>query len=347
MIDKKHLYLYKEYKSIGNRKNIKRAFLFKIKNTIYSILFVMIFIQIPLLHSEDLIKNGGFELLDNSMPKNWDGWKEGSITEKAYKGKYSLNISNTKIDWLGFEQVVPIDRKINRKITVSAFVKIEDVVKGSNDWSKARILVLFFDNNKKQIGGWPELGSWTGTFDWNYFEKSFSIPKGATSSKVMLCLDTCKGSMLVDEVKVVYGKPERKEDIYNLLENGSFEYGVNIPESWDFWSNGESYFVIPGHNSARCYYMHNNKPGYAFLNQTVKLDSDTIYKIEVSADYKVKNIIQGEKMWEKARVNIEFLDNNKKRLTDWPIVGEVVGTFTNWGLWRKVFFVPPKTAFMI
>ena len=296
---------------------------------------------------ENLILNGGFEKQVNGVPENWQGNEQNVLVGNAYKGNMCLRISNKEPNWVGFEQSVKIDHKKVRHITVRAYVKVKGVVKGKQDWDYARIMVLFFDENSKQVGGWPELGRWKGTFDWTKKEKVFTVPEGTKICKVSVEMSACKGILWADEVSLVIGKPEREFDPDNLLVNGGLEYGADIPEEWSFWGADEFGLASPGKDSEICFYINADKANWAMLSQTINLDGKNVKKIIVSADYKIENVVQGKEEWERARVNIEFLDKAKTRLTGWPVIGDAIGSTPDWQHWEQEFEVPPETAFLI
>jgi transcriptional regulator of met regulon len=294
----------------------------------------------------NLISNGSFEEVKDGMPTNWRGEIKDCLVEDAYNGKRCLKLSSKKNTWIGFYQLVELNGEDIKKITVSAFVKVKDVIKGENEWNMARILVLFFDKENKQVGGWPELGRWQGSFDWVKKEKIFNVPKEASKCEILIELSNCIGTMWVDEVKLIIGKQKRDYDSYNLLVNGGFEYGEDIPEDWSFSGSDNYGLVSPGKDSEQCFFLERSEPGYSFLSQTIVLDGKQVKKITVSSNYKIKDVKQGEKDWEKARMHIEFLDNNKERLTGWQVVGDRVGTTSDWRNWSKDFIVPSDTCYL-
>ena len=313
---------------------------------IITILFILS-IVINVFSNDNLIINKGFENHANGMPENWKGEEQNCLVPNAYKGNMCLRISNKEPAWIGFEQAVKIDQEKVKHITVKAYVKVKDVEKGKKEWDYARIMVLFFDENNKQVGGWPELGRWKGTFDWTRKEKIFTVPEGTKICKVSVQMDDCKGILWADEVSLIIGKPERKFDPDNLLANGGLEYGADIPEEWSFWGADEFGLVSPGKDSEMCFCIKVDKANWAMLSQTINLDGGKAKKIIVSADYKIENVVQGKEEWEKARVNLEFLDKAKSRLSGWPVLGDIIGTALEWQHWEKEFEVPPETAFLI
>jgi len=311
------------------------------------IIICLLFFSIVLSAQENLILNSGFEEQENGMPKDWRGEVQGCLVSNGYKGEMCLRISNRKPEWVGFEQIIQIDQSQTRHITVSAFVKVKDVVKGKLDWNYARIMVLFFNEKEQQIGGWPELGHWKGTFDWTKKEKIFTLPEGTRSVKVSILMDSTSGILWADDISVIKGKPERKFDPDNLLFNGGMEYGADIPEEWNFWGADDFGLVSPGKDSELCFYINAEKPNWALVNQTISLDGSRARKLIVSADYKLKDVQQGVQEWEKARVSLEFHDKNRQRIGGWPIVGEAIGTTSGWQHWENEFVIPPETAFLI
>ena len=298
--------------------------------------------------NENLLKNSSFEEWEDSKPSFWSGWITTAKSSDAIDGKYSLKLYNIKDSWTGFEQTVQLKKTKERFLTLKAYIKTKDVTTGPNEWDMARILILFFNSSNKQIGGWPELGRWKGSSPWAIKEKSFEIPEGAVNCKVQIILGTCRGEFWADNLELFYGKPGRISDSKNLLLNPGLEYGSDFPEDWTFWNDEESFFISPGcgKESKRAFLIRRTKPGYALLEQICELDGTVAKTINLECDVRLKNVKQGSQIWEKARFNVEFLDENKKQINGWPIVGEGIGTTEDWIHWKKILTVPPQTKYI-
>jgi len=290
-------------------------------------------------YAENLLKNGDFsEGIVNRVPKYWgtEYYNNSLISDRSPD---VLKISNpTPKMSLGAQEFLLDGNKI-RVVAVSAWVKAEDVVPGVQDWNKANLQILFFDKKGVQLGGWPELGKWEGTFGWKNVIKNFIVPRGTVKAKVVLGLYDCTGVVYFDDISVTSVPSEKSTDPYNLLQNGGFEI-------WDKWAYGGSTdwginyeSAMQGNGSLR---INNNTPVWSFASQSVSLDGKKVKKIKLSGYVKANNIKPGVKPWQLARVNIEFKDGKGKRIGGWPILEAFSGTF-DWKYVEKDFDVPPDT----
>ncbi|MCX5751134.1 MAG: carbohydrate binding domain-containing protein [Candidatus Saganbacteria bacterium] len=288
---------------------------------------------------QNLLKNGDFESgLVKGLPAEWG--KEpynASLGKDGPSGKSYLRIINKKESMSLGAQSFPLDGRKIRYIYVSTQVKGTNVTLGKDYWMKANLQPLFFDEKGNQVGGWPELGPWEGTFDWAFAKKMFVVPPEARTLKIVLGLYGAKGEVDFDDVKVVV-PPPKDSDPYNLVSNGDFE----IWEDWAYGGTEGGGVVSPGHESAGMLYINNKDSSWSFASQSIPLDGDVAKTIKTSAFVKIENVKQGPRPWQQARLNIEFKDKDGKRLGGWPIIGSYTGTFD----WQKVeqeFAVPPGT----
>jgi len=288
---------------------------------------------------QNLLKNGSFEdEVKGKIPVNWGTEYYNCFVEKGGPaGDQYLRITNEKpIESLG-AQSIPMDGEKTRRVFVSAYVKGENIVPGKIRWQKGNLQVLFFDKDGNQVGGWPELGPWTGTFDWTFVKKGFVVPREAKTLKIILGLYRATGSIYFDDIKV-YEIKEKEEDPYNFISNGDFE----IWENWAYGGTEGGGLFSPGYNSDSCLKIDNPTPNWSFASQSIGLDGRSIKRINIEGYVKTEDIVAGEKPWQKGRLNIEFKDKNGIRIGGWPIVYEISGTIP----WRKVsnsFDVPAET----
>lgn len=292
-----------------------------------------------LVSAQNLLKNSGFEMgISARIPKFWGTEYYNNTLTAGYSGK-AVRIENLTPMMSLAAQEVPLDGKKAKYVSLSAMVKIEGVVMGAEDWNTANLQVLFFDNKGKQLDGWPEIGKWTGTFDWKKFGKNFAVPKGAAKAKVVFGLYNCVGVAYFDEIKLSVIKDSKESDPYNLLENGGFEI-------WEKWAYGGSNDWGILYENAKegngILWIKNKTPVWSFASQSVPLDGSKVKKIELSGYVKANNVVPGVKPWQLARVNIEFKDGKGKRIGGWPIVDQFSGSF-DWKPIKQSFDVPPET----
>ena len=102
-------------------------------------------------------------------------------------------------------QYIPVRLpKTAKGAVVSCEVKIENVVRGSQPWFDARIMMDFINSEYKKIKGAPHIGGWKGSKDWFAVKKTVQVPEGAFGLAIMPTLFNVKsGAMSIRNLSVV------------------------------------------------------------------------------------------------------------------------------------------------
>jgi hypothetical protein len=292
--------------------------------------------------STNLLKNGSFENgVKDKIPLYWGKEYYNCYVESGGKdGAKCLRITNDKLATSMGAQEFSLDGRKSSKVTVSAWIKVANVVPGKEDWEKANLQILFFDEDDRQVGGWPQLGPWEGTFDWLQAARIFRVPAEARKAKVVFGLNNCTGTLWIDDIQVVIGDT-RQEDPYNLVSNGNFE----VWEDWAYGGTEGGGVYSPGYKGNGLLKISNPVPCWSFASQSIPLDGAEVKKVKIEAFVKIQDVTQGARPWQQARINVEFIDKNGKRIGGWPIVFSETGTFD----WKKIensFDVPEESARM-
>ncbi|MBU0687716.1 MAG: beta-galactosidase [Candidatus Margulisbacteria bacterium] len=289
--------------------------------------------------NNNLLKNGSFEEgLKEKIPVSWGTeFYNGYLMEDGKVGDVFFQIRNEKSDMSLGAQKIPLDGRDIRRINVSCWVKADNIIPGKEAWQKANIQPLFFDENDKQVGGWPQLGPWDGTFDWVFVKKGFKVPAEARTLKFVLGLYGCTGAISFDDIQVTV-QEQKQVDPYNLISNGDFE----IWEDWAYGGAEGGGVFSPGYRGDGLLRIINEIPAWSFASQSIPLDGNEVRKIKIEAFWKIQGVAQGAKPWQQARINIEFKDENGKQIGGWPVAASAVGSFD----WKKVenSFEVPKEA---
>ncbi len=313
--------------------------------------FVLLFIFFTFLCiAQNLIKNGDFESDENkdNIPDNWVIDDYNNIKLISENNNKFIKITNASPKYTELFQHIIIDPEKLKSVLVKAKVKLNNVIKGKEDWAYARVLVLFFDKNGNQVGGWPELGRWSGTFDWSEKINILNVPSDAKSIKLEIQLSNCTGEISIDDISIEKGSsfniPFEPD---NLIINGDMEYGSALPLYWGGWVSGKCSFVSPGFNSGTCFVIENENSGYSMISQQFPVDSSLIKTIRISGYLKTENVEQGQNPWEKARISVEFHDD-KERIGDWPpVVGELTETQNEWIEFSRDYSLPEGTKSVV
>ncbi|MFH0886601.1 MAG: hypothetical protein V1843_00370 [bacterium] len=290
---------------------------------------------------KNLITNGSFEKGLNKY-KIPNGWGTESYNQSVVGGgkvdKKCLMIRNDAVKASLGAQEFALDGTKIPFVTLSAWIKIKDVVKGKEDWDKANVQILFFDQGGTQVGGWPEIGPWVGTADWKKYFKTFAVPKGTVKAKVVMGLVNASGTVWFDDIQVNPRWPNQDRNAYDLISGGDFE----IYQDWAYGGSEDAGVIIPGYNSVQSFRISNAKSMWSFLSQNVELDGRKVARIKVVAMVRTDNVVSGENSWEKARINLEFKDQSGTRIGGWPLIFQGDGTIP----WKRVeasFNIPEET----
>ncbi len=316
---------------------------------IFALLSLLILLSVPAFSSE-MLKNGSFELDENSdgVPDSWSRSHQQGVELIKDGANRFVKLSNSTPEYKSISQIILLPEKRDGRLTVKANVKIKDIVKGPQEWEMARVMVLFFDANGVQTGGWPELGRWQGSFDRAEKLAIINVPPAARTVEIKPELSNCTGEMIIDDISVVSGASvDLKREPGNFLINGSLETGSTLPLYWGGWVSGETSFDSPGHKSPVSFRITSPAKIFSMITQQVPLDASKIAAITVSGALKTENVQPGVNSWEQARISIEFHDD-KGRVGGYPpVTGELTGTSEGWVEMTRDYTVPAGATSVI
>ena len=148
---------------------------------------------------KNLVTNGGFE--DDFY--QWNN-TAAQITPWDFKsGKNSCAIiAHDANNWVGIDQTVKIPKKV-QALTVSAWMKAENVVIGKDPWDGSVYSIEFLDRDDKKIGDDINIATLTGDQPWNMVTKLVKVPDGAYSFKILIAMGYASVTMLIDDVSAV------------------------------------------------------------------------------------------------------------------------------------------------
>jgi len=158
------------------------------------------------------LNNPSFEELagDSREPTAWYYQRQMQIidTEKAPDGKQFVRFTNeTPGRQTRMMQGLGLDGRKVKKIELSATVRCKDVRVGVEREQLPTVTVIFFDENRAQVGmNW--LGPFQATTEWTTEKKTFDVPPLAREAIVNMGLLGATGQFDVDlvELRVPDGK---------------------------------------------------------------------------------------------------------------------------------------------
>mgnify|MGYP000148724628 CR=1 FL=1 len=174
----------------------------------------------------DFIMNGSMEF-GSTRPLYWGGWINGEaeFVSPGFESPLCYKITNHTSSYSMITQEVPLDASKIAAIIVSGNYKTENVVRGANQWEKARISIEFH-NAAGRVGGYPPVVFETdGTTDgWQFGQRDYLVPKEATKVVVQAGLLNCSGVMYMDNIKLI-AKNASGEDIKPADDPGQSRAG--------------------------------------------------------------------------------------------------------------------------
>ena len=100
-------------------------------------------------------------------------------------------------------------------LLLRAQMRTEGVVRGTNSWNAARLLLYFTDKNGKTNWNYHHVaGSLTGTSPWKEFEKVFPVPEYAATATLVVQNSSRSGMLWCDDISL---RPAYKNSSYFLL----------------------------------------------------------------------------------------------------------------------------------
>lgn len=307
-------------------------------------LAILSLMSFDVLAQKNLIRNGGFEF-DTS---DWTNEKVLIINPYSkHSGEKGGNITEyTSPSWKGIDQIFSIPKNTTA-IEVSAWVKVDGIQKGRNDWNKAVIIC--------EIAGKSEMIiALEGTTSWQEVKKVIPINKDR-SGRLMIALSECTGIFYFDDVKI---KALNQEDYNRVVElenkkyevkvitdnmplevmnlsNGGFENGIG---NWRGNTEVSSEEKYSGDFSLK---LNSNQPVWYGVDQIADIPVEA-KTMDISSFVKTINLTPGSNEWNKGVMIIEFITSgNNKSSEDQPVF--FVSEAKDWQKFSKTLIIPANS----
>ena len=144
-----------------------------------------------------VFSNGGFE---NEMAF-WRG--NASVSTTIFKeGKAALALNSATMDWTGIDQIADVPENVTT-ITLSAWLKSDNIKQGKDVWNNGLFNVEFTGNNDQKTGD-GNITFITATTDWTFYTRTFPLPAGTKKYRIMLALGFASGTLYADDIAVSF-----------------------------------------------------------------------------------------------------------------------------------------------
>lgn len=277
-----------------------------------------------LVSADNLLVNNSFE----EGSKGWQQWGAVSTTH-SYAGARAMVVTNDTKKWSGISQDVPI-LEGTTSITVSGWMKTDNVKTGDEMWEQAQISIEFLDDGGQPIEYYPDQTALeAGTTDWNYYEKNYGVYPGAKKVKIVAALGNATGTASFDQLSVVQYKEdgskqeikdlealfqkkrEKQANALSVLKNGSFEEGKKG------WQVFKGTFPAESFDGSAALCVSSSNSSWVGASQSLNIPKSAT-SVTISGWMKTEEVIRGKEGWDKALFNFEFQNKLGQKVGDYP-----------------------------
>jgi protein-L-isoaspartate(D-aspartate) O-methyltransferase len=159
------------------------------------------------------VENGGFERVEGDPPRPavWYYQRQLELVagKDAPEGKNYVTFKNaTPGRGSHALQGFAVDGRKVTQLQLSVWVRGKDVRPGEKPWQSPNVVIMFYDENRAQIGE-PALfydenraASWRGTFDWQTDTRRIKVPPKAREAIMRIGLLGAVGEISFDDIQV-------------------------------------------------------------------------------------------------------------------------------------------------
>ncbi len=163
----------------------------------------------PVVVTSSFPKNGDFE----ENLKDWFGFGVDISTVEPHGDLKALYIDNSKAIWSSVDQFVTIPAGAS-KLTLSGWMKSENVVAGTDSWEKGQISFEYMDSNFEHVNPYVTAISYIdGTTEWTKYSETYNLISTAYAIKIYCALANASGKIWFDDIEATF-----LDDAGNILE---------------------------------------------------------------------------------------------------------------------------------
>jgi len=147
-----------------------------------------------------LFTNGNFE-------KQLEGWRGNGEAETAIvkEGKTAIAISSQQEIWTAADQIADVPEGV-KQVKISGWLKAEKITQGKEAWNNGVFAVEFTKDGSSKTIDDQMISMVTGSTEWTFVEKTYTLPASSAKFRLMLALSNCKGKLLADDIQVTFLK---------------------------------------------------------------------------------------------------------------------------------------------
>lgn len=141
----------------------------------------------------NLLQNGDFSQLRDGVPLVWGLGPGGTTAKAGPHGERCLKIASPEFQYSMANQYIPMDGSIVRKVRFQGKVRYKGVRRGANSYDVLRAFIIWYDGKGRETGEYGEAGKWSGSGDWQTFNKELDVPVLARRAQVLVGLHESSG----------------------------------------------------------------------------------------------------------------------------------------------------------
>lgn len=161
-------------------------------------LFLAVSDELVIESGPSLVKNGDFSAGD----KHWNVPAHAAELVRFNEDRLAhLRLEDSQKSTV-IRQTISTETLQHRVVRLSAKIKTKDVIPGSKTWQRARVMMNVLEPESDQVRSYNPLIKLTGTHDWTFAAKDFSIAPEIKHVVVLAQLPRATGEMWVKDIRL-------------------------------------------------------------------------------------------------------------------------------------------------
>ena len=150
-------------------------------------------------------ENKPIELSNGNFENGITSWRGNAIVSNTVfkEGKAALVLNSSTFDWTGIDQSADVPENAT-SITISGWLKSDNIKQGKEIWNNGLLNVEFTGSDNQKTSNDESVTFVSGTTDWTFYTKTFTVPKATKKYRIMLALGFASGTLYADDVTVTF-----------------------------------------------------------------------------------------------------------------------------------------------
>ena len=168
--------------------------------------FLALLPSLAVAASDNLLNNPGFETMKIGLPTDWALQEGCAPVTESHSGDHSLRVKDDSNAWCMATLYLMLSGQRVQEAELSGWLRVRGVKRGEGNEDACIVQVGFYDDMGAETGDWQVVGPWTGSFGWEHFTETITIPPTAARIAVMVGLQNCTGVAWFDDLQLTATK---------------------------------------------------------------------------------------------------------------------------------------------